>query len=316
VNQLYPGRPVEIARCQSVRGSWTSRLWQGVRVFLHLRYVRAVVTGICLVAILGSTAALTLALRHDVSAAAVFRYFVRPHSDEADLSRYFRSASTTIHLEPFLLLAPGVSSGGLVYAEEHGLVFYAHAARGHRQLRKAKQAKTDLFYELAPLYWNADLEALIRELNRPSVRRALIDSGASVNDLYALQRYSGAPPDPRSRTRLLRLAARQLQFFAPYIPEPYQTSFGDDLRFFDAHRPEGKYVGRWEVAPASLFATIDAAYAHEMSHNNHYIVVSRVGPQETLVSDFYQGERRDYVIQPFGHPSGRTFYRVTARPAS
>ena len=288
MNQTYSGRPVDIARCQSARSSWASALWQGGRAFLHLRYVRAVVAGVCLVAIAGSAAALTLALRHDVSAVAVFRYFVRPHSDEADLGRYFRSAATAIHLEPFLLLSPGVSSGGLVYAQEHGLVFYAHSPRGHKQLRQAKQVKNDLFHELTPLYWRADLENLVRELNKPSVRRQLIDAGASIRDLYALQRANTSPLDPRGRTHLLRLAARQLQFFAPYIPEPYQLTFGDELRFYDAQLPEGEYVGRWEIAPASLFASIDADYAHEMSNNNHYIVISRVGPEDTLVSDFYE----------------------------
>lgn len=283
---------------------------------MHRRYIRAIVTGLSLVVILGSFAALAVALHHDVSTVAVVRYFVRPHSEQADLGRYFRSAATAIHLEPFLLLDPGVNSGGLVYAEEHGLVFYAHSPRDHKRLRKAKRVKDDLFHELTPLYWKADVDALVRELNRPAVRRQLIDAGASIQDLYALQLHKGAGLDPRGRTHLLRIAARQLQLFAPYIPEPFQLSFADELRFYDANGPAGSYVGLWEIAAPGLFGGIDEGYAHEMSEHNHYVVISRTGPKETLVSDFYRGERRNYVVQPFGHPSGRTFYRVSAQPAS
>jgi hypothetical protein len=294
----------------------SAAVWQGARAFLHLRYVRAIVAGFCLAAILGSMGALAVALRHEVSTFAVARYFLRPHSEQADLDRYFESASTAIRLEPFLLLAPGVNSGGLVYAEEHGLTFYAHSPRDHKRLRRAKQKKNELFHQLAPIYWRADLETLVREFNRPAVRRQLIDSGASIQDLYALQRASTGTLDPRGRTQLLRLAARQLQFFAPYIPEPFQLSFSDQLRFYEANQPDGDYVGLWEVAAPGLFGGVDASYGHEMSKHNHYIVLSRIGPEKTLVSDFYRGERRDYLVQPFGHPSGRTFYRVTAQPAS
>jgi len=299
-----------------VRSPWSSVVWQGGRAFLHMRYVRAIVTGVCLAVILGSMGALAVALRHEVSTLAVVRYFVRPHSEQADLDRYFRSASTAIRLEPFLLLAPGVNSGGLVYAEEHGLTFYAQSPRNHKRLRQAKLKKSELFHELVPLYWKADVEALLQEFNRPAVRRQLIDSGASIQDLYSLQRASASALDPIGRTQLLRLAARQLQFFAPYIPEPFQLSFADQLRFYEQNRPAGDYVGLWEVAAPGLFGGVDAAYGHEMSEHNHYIVLSRIGPEKTLVSDFYRGERRDYLVQPFGHPSGRTFYRVSAQPAS
>ena len=307
---------MKLAGSQSVPDSWPRVGWRAARSFLHRRYIRAIVTGLSLAVIASSVGALALALRHDVSTMAVVRYFARPQSEEADLGRYFQSASTAIRLEPFLLLNPGINSGGLVYVEEHGLVFYPHAPREHRRLRKAKRVKDDLFRQLTPLYWKADLEALIGELNRPRVRRQLIDAGASVQDLYTLQHYQGASLDPRGRTQLLRVAARQLQFFAPYIPEPYHLSFADQLRFYDANGPDGSYVGMWEIAAPGLFASIDEAYAREMSEHSHYVVLSRIGPEETLVSDFYRGERRNYVIQPFGHPSGHTFYRVTAQPAS
>ncbi len=265
-------------------------------------------------AIVGSTAALVLAIRHDVSAGAVVRYFVRQHSDIADLGHQLRSGSTVFLLEPLLTLPPGVNPGGLVYEEEHGLVFYIHNPRRQPDRIREFRERRELFDLLAPHYWRADLDALARELNRPSMRRELIQRGAEIQDLYAFQRYNGKPVDRLARTDLLRRAARHMQLVAPYVQEPMTLGFAEQLRFYDQHRPAGRFVGRWEIAPPNPFATVDAEYAHQMSASNHYIVLSRFG-ERTRVSDFYQGARRDYQIAPIGHPSGRTFYRLSAQPA-
>lgn len=307
--------PVKQARIQSVDGHYPRVLWRAARSFVHLPYVRAVVIGVCLVAIFGSLAALTLAIRYDVSAIAVYRYFVRPHHEEADLSQILRSGSTVLQLEPFLLLPPGVNPGGLIYAEEHGLVFYVHAPRRNPGMEKARRERQELFSRLTPLYWKADVDALTRELNRPTVRQQLIARGTRLEDLHLFQRFNGRPVDPGSRTRVLRAAVRQIQLVAPYIPEPFQLGFAEELRFYDRNRPRGEFVGLWEVATPNPFGVIDTAFAHQMSRNNHYIVISRHAGR-TLVSDFYQGTRRDYRVQPLGHPSGRTLYRLTAQPAS
>ncbi len=307
--------PVGQARCQSVDGHFPRTAWAALRRFVHLPYIRAIVTAVCLIAIVGSLAALTLAVKHDVSALAVYRYFVRPHFEEADLGQKLRSGSTVLQLEPFLLLPPGVTPGGLVYAEEHGLVFYVHTPRRPPAAARERRERTDIFNTLTSLYWKADLNGLTRELNRPAVRQRLIDRGAQLKDLYLFQRFNGKSVDSRARTEVLRAAVRQIQLVAPYIPEPFQLDFAEVLRFYDRNRTDGEFVGLWEVATPSPFGVIDAAYAHEMSRTNHYIIISRHGGR-TTVSDFYRGVRSDYLVQPLGHPSGRTFYRLTAQPAS
>ncbi len=304
-----------MARCQSVDGRYARALWRSLRDFVHLPYVRAVVAALCLVAIFGSLGALTLAIRHDVSAGAVYRYFVRPHFDEADLSRQLRSGSTAVQLEPFVLLPPGVNPGGLVYAEEHGLVFYVHTPPQEAGLEKARRERREIFDRLMPLYWQADVGGLVREINRPAVRQQLIARGAQLPDLYLFQEFNGRPVDARARTRLLHAAVRQIQLIAPYIPEPFQLGFGEELRFYEHHRPAGEFVGLWEVATPNPFGMIDAAFAHEMSRKHHFIVISRHAGR-TVVSDFHQGTRQDFLVSPTRHPSGRTFYRLTAQPAS
>ncbi len=195
------------------------------------------------------------------------------------------------------------------------MVFYVHTPRQEPGWKKARRQQLELFNRLTPLYWKADLDGLIRELNRPVARQQLIARGAQLKDLYLFQKYNGRSVDSRSRTQLLRAVVRQIQLVAPYIPEPLQLGFAEELRFYDRHRPEGEYVGLWEVATPNPFGVIDAAFAHEMSRNNHYIVISRYAGR-TVVSDFFQGTRRDYLVQSMGHPSGRTLYRLTAQPAS
>lgn len=315
MNQLGTRGPVQQARCQSVDGHFPRTLWGVARAFVHLPYVRAIVTALSLVAIVGSFAALALAIRHDVSATAVYRYFVRPHHDEADLTRMLRSGSTILELEPLLLLPPGVNPGGLVYAEEHGLVFYVHNPQKPEEAERVRRENQELFQTLTPFYWKADLEGLVRELNRPSTRQVLIARGAQLKDLYLFQKFNGRPIDGRLRTRLLRASVRQIQLVVPYNPEPFQLGFSEELRFYDRYRPRGEFVGLWEVTTPSPFGSIDASFAHDMSRNNHYLVISRYGGK-TRVSDFYQGTRRDYLVQQMGHPSGRTLYRLTAQPAS
>lgn len=306
---------VELARCQSVDGRWARAIWRAARGFVHLPYVRAIVVGLSLVAIFGSLAALTLAVRHGVSAGAVYRYFVRPHYDEADLSRQLRSSSTALQLEPLVLLPPGVNPGGLVYAEEHGLVFYVHAPPRERVTEKELRERREAFERLMPLYWQADLAALAGELNQPVVRQMLIARGAQLPDLYLFQQFNGRRIGPASRTRLLHASVRLIQLIAPYVPEPFSLGFEDELRFYENHRPRGEFVGIWEVATPSPFGLIDAAFAHGMSRNNHYIVISNLGGR-SMVSDFYQGVRRDFLVVPVSHPSGRTLYRLAAQPAS
>ncbi len=305
---------MELARCQAVdlRGP---RAIAALRGFVHLPYIRAIVAGVCLVAILGSLGALVLAVRHDVSAVAVYRYFLRPRFGEADLERLLRSGSTVLRLEPFLFLPPGVTPGGLVYAEEHGLLFYVHTPRPEPEAMQARRSHQELFERLTPLYLNADLLGLTHELNRPAVRQILIDRGARLQDLYLFQRYGGRSPDALSRARLLRAAVRQIQLVAPYIPEPQELGFAEELRFYERIRPRGEFVGLWEVATPNPFGMIDEAFAHEMSRNRHHVIISRFG-QRTLISDFYQGTRKDYVVQSLDHPSGRTLYRLAAHADS
>ena len=286
-----------------------------LRAFVHLPYVRAVVAGVCLVAIIGSLAGLAVAVQHDVSAFAVYRYFVRPHYEQADLGRLLSSGSTVLRLEPFLFLPPGVTPGGLVYAEEHGLVFYVHTPRQPPNTQEIRRSHRELFERLTPLYLNADVGGLIRELNRPAVRQILIGRGARLEDLYLFQRYRETAADSTARTRILRAAVRQIQLVAPYIPEPQELSFAEELRFYDHHRPRGRYVGLWEVATPNPFGMIDEGYAHDMSRNNHYVIISRVG-ERTLVSDFYRGTRTNYAVESLDHPSGRKLYRLAAQPAS
>ena len=307
--------PIEIFRAQSVDGGARDSSWSAVRRLIHLPNIRAIVAALSLITIVGSIGALTVAVRHDVSAGAVFRYFSRTHSEIADLGPLLSSGATAMRLEPYVLLPPGVDLGGLVYAEEDGLVFYPHTTRHQAGLVEVRIEKQELYSRLTPLYWRADLDGLARELNKPSVRQRLLAEGAKLQDLYTFQRYNNVPVDAAARTRLLRTAARQIQLVAPYIPEPFQLGFAEELRFYEAHKPKGKFVGLWELSMPSPFGTIDAGYAHEMSTSNHYIVISKyLG--ETMVSDFYEGIRRNYLVKSIGHPSGRTFYRLTAQPAS
>lgn len=306
---------MRIARCQSVDGHRSRTAWRASRSFVHLPYIRAVVAGLCLVAILGSVGAIAVAIYHDVSTAAVARYFLRQHSDEADLSRYFRSGITAVHLEPFLVLPAGVTPGGLVYVEQNGLTFHALTPARHQEVQNLRRRNGELFDRLTPLYLNGDLPALATELNRPAARQVLLAAGAQIQDLYALQRFESRALDLNSRTRLLRTAARQIQLVAPYIPVPFEMSFADLLRFYEGRSPAGKFVGRWEIAAPSPLGTVDADYAFEMSRTHHYIVISKFGGPMT-VSDFYKGTRRDFAVEQVGDPRGRTFYRLSALPAS
>ncbi len=291
-----------------------SALVPALRALLHLPYVRAIALALSLAAIAGSSAALTLALRHDVSAVAVARYFLRQHSELDSLGEALRTGSTVFHLEPLLALPPGVNPGGLVYEEEHGLVFYTHSPGARKERRRELEARRELFERLAPHYWRADLDALAREMNRPAMRQELLDRGARIRDLYAFQQYNGKPVERSARTELLRSAARSMQLVAPSLSEPMALGFVEQLRFYDQQRPKGRFVGRWELITPGPFAGIDAGYAHQMSEANHYIVISRLG-EFTRVSTFFQGQRQDYMVRPIGHPSGQRSYRLTTQPA-
>lgn len=282
-----------------------------VRDLVHRRYVRAVVVALCVVVIAGSAGVLALALRYDVDARAVWRYFTRPHLEEADLTPWLRGHATGAALEPLLATGGAANPGGLLYADGGRLVFHVHKPRDAERLHRTMVEHEGLYSRLTPLYWARDLEALLAELNTPPVRRLLLAAGATPHELFALQRDARLASEPRARTRLLLAAARQIQRFTPLFPEPFELSLGEELRFYEARRPAGHFLGVWEIESSRLPVVRDERYAHEMGRYNHFLLIV-AGDGGILLRDYYRGERRDYRLTAFDHPArrGLRLYRL------
>lgn len=281
-----------------------------IREIIHRRYVRAVVASLAVVVGGCSIGAGLLEVRHEVSLAAVLRYFARSHHDGADLTRLLRNHATVAQLESLFAAASSASAGGMVYARSDSLEFHPCPTRGARAGHAASLDNREIFGRLAPLYLAGDLEGFIEGLHAPQVRERLLRLGVSPFELARLRIDSKSAQDATARSRVLRRAARQLVYFLPYRPQPFEPTLGDKLRFYDQWHPEGEFVGLFEILGLSLAAGVDDDYGHDMSRRSHYIVLFKRPDHRIAVFDYYRGSKRHYLVTPLQHPVGRTLFRV------
>lgn len=270
-----------------------------VRRLIHDRYVRAVVTGVTVTLILCSLGASFLELRHGVSFQAVARFFARSHLKQADLSQWVRNPDTIRQLELIFLQESGVNPGGLVYADSGALRFHPHLTERGHSTREQHRQNTEIYPRLVRHYFAADLDSLLGELNSPPVTARLARVGIDTEELLELRNRSKAAMRSTERNLLLRRAARHILQFAPFDRAPYELPLGEKLRFYEERRPEGLFVGAFEIHGFGQTGNIDH-HGYAASEHNHYLAVLHLGSGRFLVKDYYRGEKREYLVESRG----------------
>lgn len=288
---------------------------QHLRRFINRRYIRAALSGLAIALIALNLGACALKVRHQVSYGALLRYFARPHYQEADLTALVRNPATTRSLEDLFSSSFTINPGGLVYAHDGALVFYPHATREALGTREAQRFKEELFPFLAAAYHRRDFTALLEALSSEEAQKQLREEGIGPQSLAALKRDAQSATNREQRFELLRRSADLMQVFAPYHRDRYQLSFAEKLRFYDHHRPEGEFVGVFEVVDLQIGSETYDSFAYQMSNRNHFISIRRGLGRTIFLHDYFRGRIEVLTIQPFSHPSGRTLYKVFAGPA-
>lgn len=287
---------------------------QQLRRFVNRRYVRAAILGLSIVLIALGFGACALELQHEVSYRAVFRYFARPHFQEADLTDLVRNPATTRSLEELFSSPFGVNPGGLVYVRDGALVFYPHATERAVSTQEDQQFKEKFFPRLAAAYHARDFGALLEALSSDEARQHLRDEGIGPHRLTALAEEARAVASPSDRLALLRRSAQMMRVFVPYHKERYELSLADKLAFYDQNDPQGEFVGVFEVTDLQLGSETYDALAYQMGDRNHFISIRRGLGRTIVLSDYFQGRVEELTIKPYSHPSGLTLYKVFAGP--
>jgi len=281
-----------------------------VRAFVHRRYVRALITAFSLAVIAGLAGSSALALRHDSSVAAVLRYLGRTHYGGRDLTRLIRNQTTAAQLDELFASKLAVNPGGLVYTDGEALIFHRHVTLEGVASRQEQRDDEEIYANLIPLYFSADLEGLVDEMERSGVARNLGRKGVNPAEISRLRAGLETAGSNLDRRRHLRRAGLLLSNFTPYVGDRYQLTIGEKLRFYERRKPEGRYVGQFEVQGLTLTDRPEDAYALEMSSHHHYLTISRDVVGMFVLTDYFRGESRKYVIRPVPHASGRTLFKV------
>lgn len=267
-----------------------------VRRLIHERYTRAVIAGVALTVAICSVGVATVEVQHGVSLQAVVRFFSRSHLRQADLSSLVHDPETVRQLQALSLPELGVDPGGLVYANGSGLSFHLYLPERAQSTRQRHQENSQLYPQLVRHYFASDLEALLGVLNSSQATARLSDDGVEWTGTLDMSGRSLATLESFERSRRLRRAAQYIHRFAPFYKEPYELSFAEKLKFYELQRPQGRFVGAFEIhglGPSSVF---DISYAHAVSRNKHYLVIQRIGPGQFKLKDFYKGQERRYTI--------------------
>lgn len=267
-----------------------------LRRLMHARYTRAVIAGAALTMTVCSIGVATVEVQHGVSFQAVARFFSRNHLRQADLSRLVHDPETIRRLQALSLPELGVNPGGLVYADATGLSFHLHLTERAQSTQQRYQENSQLYPQLVRHYFASDLDALLGVLNSPQATARLRGDGVEWIETLDMSDRSPATLESSERSRHLRQAAQYIHRFAPVHKEPYELSFAEKLKFYELHRPQGRFVGTFEIhgfGPSSVF---DISYARAVSRHNHYLAIHRIGPGRFKLKDFYQGRERRYTI--------------------
>jgi hypothetical protein len=286
------------------------RLVHHARGFVHLRYIRALVVAASLVLILFGFGASLLEIRHEVSHRAVLRFFARDHFGGADIEGLIRSHVTVAQLAAISRSELTVNPGGFVYARDGFLEFHPHVTRDARTSRGDQATNEELFARLAPLYFNADVDGLLRELEAPTVADRLRAEGRDPNEIVSLRWSLRRASNEGSRHAVLRRAAGYIVLFVPYLRQPYELTFAEVLRFYDRTSPEGRFAGTYEVHGMDLGGAIDEARAFALGAHQHYLAVVRGIDNSLLLVDYFRGRKKVYRILPVEHPTGSTLYKI------
>jgi hypothetical protein len=295
--------------------TWSLPHFRTLRRLVHARYFRAVVTALALAAVGASAGIGALEARYDVSFQAVAGFFLRSHTRTADLSRLVSSPETIQQLEALYLQDLGVNPGGLVYEEDGYLTFYPHLTRRAEATRERHRDNHRIYPRLVRHYFESDVESLLGEMSSPAVLARLERDGVDPTEILELRARSLEGMPQADRRRLLQSAARHISSFSPLEREPYELSFADKLRFYEMHRPRGRFVGVFEAHGFGFNTAVDDAYASTASRYSHYLAVVRVTPGRFVVLDHYRGERREYLVRALRYPTGAVGEPGFALPA-
>ncbi len=288
--------PVSITNQSTERRRGLRSLLRNLRDRLHARYTRAVVTSVACTIIFCSLGMAAVEIRHDVSFAAVVRFFSRSHFREADLSRLIYNPETIARLESLFATFRGFDSGGLVYADGKSLRFYPHLTERAESARRHYLENLEIYPRLVKHYFASDLESLAREMRVPPVRarleRAGVDSAAMLD--FGTEPLESLDAD--GKRRLLRRTGRFIHAFNPLDRQPYELSFREKLHFYESERPQGRFVGIFQIRIRGWANPLDDPGGHAMSVNNHYLTITRGPGGRFVVRDYYQGERREHAV--------------------
>jgi len=267
-----------------------------LRRLLHARYARAVITATALTATVCSIGVAALEIRHDVSFQAVARFFSRSHLKQADLSTLVHDPETMRQLQALSLSELGVNPGGLVYANGTSLSFHLHLTSRAQSTRQEHLENQKIYPQLVRYYLASDLDALLGVLNSPQAAARLKADGVDRIDTLDLSTRSVAAMDGSRKSRALRRAARYIDRFAPFDKEPFELSFAEKLKFYELQRPQGRFVGTFEIHGFGPSSVIDDSYSDAVSRHGHYLLIHRTGPDRFKLRDFYKGQRRRFTI--------------------
>lgn len=280
-----------------------------LRRVVQLPYLRAITVAVALVLAACSVGALQLRLRHDVSLAAVLRYFSRPHLETDDLTSLLRHRETGIALEALLRAVEARGLGGMVYADRGRLSFHPHADPRLRRRWLVEWENRAIYGRLVPLYHGGRIGELVAALSTPEMAAALAARAVDPAPLGELAAALGEVETREDETRLLRRAGRFIQPFTPAVMSPSWLGLGDRLRFYESPSPAGEFVGQFAVLDPGWGGRFDEREARELSRYSHYLLITRVGAR-ILLLDFHRGDVQRFDIRPFDHRSGSRLYRL------
>ena len=282
----------------------------GLRYFVNRRYVRAALTGLSIGVMALALGASALEITHDVPSRAIFRYFARTHYNGMNLGEAFANPQTTRNLEELFASQHTVSPGGFVYAQDGALIFYLHATQDALASIESQRAKEEIFPRLASAYHQRDFKTLAQELASLDAQQIMRDKGFGPESARKLKEKAHSAVEPNEQLQLLRNAAELMQVFVPYRKARYELSFQEKLRFYEQNKPEGEFVGLFEVVDLQIGGEINDPYAYEMARRSHFISIRRGLGRSIQLRDYHQGRVRLFTVNPVSHPSGVTLYKV------